>query len=490
MNDFYSGIPADQLRIPPQAIQSEQSVLGGLLLTGKDTFDVVADIIAEDDFYRHDHQLIFRAIKQASDAGKPYDSVTIGEWFESMGMESAVDGGAYLIELASNTPSAANIAAYARIVKEKSTLRRMIDVGTQIINDGFSPEGQDVTDLLAKAESAVMAVSGLVADDVISGDDALRDTVAELSRRRKLSASDLLGATTSLDAVDALTYGLQPGDLIVLAARPSMGKTAMMLQMMRAAAMDGHRPYGIELEMGKEQTLMRQIAAVGRVDFGIVQRPSKATEDDMARVRGAVSKLRGLEWWMDFSPGMTIDQIAAKLRRMKRQKNISIAFIDYLQYIDTSRQLRYTNATGAIQEITRRLKGLAKELGIPIVLLSQLNRGLEQRRDKRPILSDLRESGAIEQDADVVIFLHREAYYDHDIPKDDPRQKLAEVIVAKSRNGVVGSVNAHWEGKYQLFGDISYNDPLAFGRQSYRGGFEPERKHGILTPNRLSDDED
>ena len=485
----------EQLRVPPHSIESEQAVLGALMLVSRDTYEKVADIVGEDDFYRRDHQLIYRAIKELAESNppKPYDAVTLGDWFEAHGLGAQVSNGAYLIELATTTPSAANIVAYAHIVKDKALLRRMIDVGTNMVNNGFMPDGRDTTELLASAESEVMAIGDEVKTDIYTGEDGLRATIKELSRRRKLGVNDLLGATTSLDALDDLTCGLQDSDLIVLAARPSMGKTALMLQMNRACAMDRRRPYTIELEMSQPQVYMRHIAATAKLDFGIVQRPARASETEMERMRQSISKLKGLQWWLDCSPGLNIDLICARIRRMKKQYDIGIAFIDYLQYIDYSRQLRYTNATGAIQEITRKLKGLAKELGIPVVLLSQLNRALEQRRDKRPILSDLRESGAIEQDADVIMFLHREGYYE-DWGRDDLRNKVAEVEVAKSRNGVTDTVRVQWEGRFQLFNNLAYGDAANYfnpQQMSSKGGFEPTPMHGMVQPIKIrQDDED
>ena len=494
MNDHYApGV--EHLRIPPHSIDAEQSVLGALMLTSVDTFEKVADIITEDDFYRRDHQLIFRAIRELADGkpSKPYDAVTVGDWFESMRLSDEVAGGAYLIDLVSGTPSAANIVAYARIVKDKATLRRMIDVGTTMVNNGYMPEGRDTVELLAAAETDVLAIGDEVKTDIFTGADGLRATAMELSRRRLMGPNELLGISTSLDAVDDLTCGMQPSDLIVLAARPSMGKTALMLQEMWAAAASGKRPYGIELEMNQSQVYMRHISRIARIDFSIVQRPARASEMEMQRMRDAIGKLRALEWWLDCSAGLNIDMICARIRRMKKKHNIGIAYIDYLQYIDYSRQLKYTNATGAIQEITRKLKGLAKELNIPVVLLSQLNRALEQRGSKRPILSDLRESGAIEQDADVVKFVHREGYYE-DWPRDDPRQKLAEIIVAKARNGIVDTAMAQWEGKYQSFSNLAYDNPANYynpQQTSSKGGFEPVPMHGLVQPIKVNQsDED
>lgn len=477
----------DTLRVPPSSIEAEQAVLGALLLPGVDKFDEVADIVSEDDFYRHDHQLIYRAIRELANKRKPHDALTVAEWFDSVDQSHEVEGGAYLIHLASNTPSAANLHAYARIVKDKAILRSLIDAGTQIINTGYRPDGRDTADILAEAEAAVLKVAKVNQSDIFGGDDALRSAVAELSRRRKMHPDALLGISTSLDLVDSLTHGLQPTDLIILAARPSMGKTAFAIQMALAAAMDGKRPYFATLEMSREQWMMRALAAVGQVDFSKVQRTARASAEEMERIQRAVGKLRGMSWWIDEAPGMNLDMLAAKLRRMKKQHDIGVAFIDYLQYLDLTRQLKNTNGNtaSAIQEVTRRLKAVAKELRIPVVLLSQLNRALEGRRDKRPMLSDLRESGAIEQDADLVMFLHREGYYEgRDWPRDDPRHALAEVIIAKSRNGIVDTARVRWDGPFQRFDNLAYNDPITYYNPSLvagKGGFEPKP---VMMPGR------
>lgn len=466
----------EELRIPPMSIEAEQAVLGGLMLA-PDAFDIVADIVVEADFYRRDHQLIFAGIRALAEKNKPYDAVTLGEWFEAHGQAEQVAGGAYLIELASTTPSAANIKAYAEIVRDKSLLRKMIEVGTQIVNDGFVPAGRETSELLASAENAVLTIGGASVAEIEPAELGLQATVTELARRRAAGANALLGVTSGIDLLDELTLGWQPG-LIIVAARPSMGKTALALSLRRAAAHAGARPGLWSLEMNKQQLFMRDIAAVGRVDYNHVQRPARATPEEMERMRVAIAKLRRMPMWMDDTPSLTVNQLVARLRRAKRQFDIKIAFIDYLQFIDLGQAKN--GIAAAIQEVTRKLRAAAMTLGIPIVLLSQLNRALESRSDKRPIMSDLRESGAIEQDADVVMFLHRQGYYERDWARDDPRQSVAELILGKVRTGETGMVTVNWQGRYQAFGNMSYSDiPPDYREQ--RGGFEARPTHGLVS---------
>lgn len=464
----------EQLRIPPMSIEAEQSVLGGLMLA-PGSYDRIADIITAEEFYRHDHQLIFRAISELAEKNKPYDAVTMGEWFDAHGLGEQVGDGAYLVELASTTPSAANIVAYADIVKDKAVLRRMIELGTGIVNHGFMPDGRDTSELLAEAESGVFALARDRRETtILPGLAGLKRTFAEMERRRAAGAN-LLGMESSLRELDRLTMGLQDGDLIILAARPSMGKSALMFQIMRHAAMIGKKPYGVSMEMSTEQVYMRHVAAVGQVDLNHVQLPAKADEDEHARIFSAFREMKGYEWWLDDTGSISVQKLATRIRRMKKQHDIGIVFVDYLQFIDISKAAK-NGIPAAIQDVTRTLKQVAKELRIPIVLLSQLNRSLETRTDKRPGMADLRESGAIEQDADLIIFLHREGYFERDWSSDDPRQRVAELIVAKARNGIVGSARVEWLGKYQLFRDFIGDIPEGYdARRSKRGeaGFNP-----------------
>lgn len=469
------------LRVPPHSVEAEQAVLGGLMLV-PEALDQVSDLLREEDFFRRDHRLIWRAIHALADRGRPFDAVTLAEWFDAHQLSEQVDDGRYLIKLASNTPSAANIEAYAQIVREKALLRRMIEAGTEIVSAGFQPDGREVGELLAEAEQRVFALSGAVTTGAATtGTDSLREAAKEIATRRAAGPNALLGISTSLRDLDRMTMGLQGGDLIIVAARPSIGKTALALQLRRAAAMAGHRPLKFSLEMPGKQLAMRDIAAVGKVDFGHVRNPAHATPEEMEQMRNAIRTMREWQWWVDDTPSLSVRQIVSRARRMKRQYDIGLILIDYLQFIDLGNEMsKGLGVVQAIQEVTRSLKALARELNVPVVLLSQLNRKVEERGDKRPILADLRESGAIEQDADVVMLLHREGYYQRDRwHADDPRHNTAEIIIAKQRNGEVGKIEVAWRGKRQLFGDINYSN-VTQTYQERKRGFEPIKRDGLV----------
>lgn len=468
-----------RLVVPPNSVEAEQAVLGGLMLA-PGAYDRVADIITEADFYRHDHQLIYRAIRELAEKSQPYDAVTLGEWFESMGMGEHIADGAYLTELASTTPSAANIVAYANIVRDKATRRNLMEIGNQLMLEVSGKDGRKTAEIVAKIETRIVTATRAITTTTHSGREGLSRTYREIERRL-LSGDKMLGISTSLDGVDNLTQGLQDTDLIILAARPGMGKTAFMRQMARAAAMQGKVPYTCEMEMSSNQIYMRDIAAMASVDLKKVRCPSMSSPEEMVRIREAIARMRDWEWYMDDAAALTVDELTAKLRRMKAQHNIGIAFVDYLQMMNPG-EMRH-GPTLAIQEITRALKGAAKSLNMPIVLLSQLNRSVESRTDKRPMMSDLRDSGAIEQDADIIMFLYRQGYYEKDWPRDDVRHEQAEVIVGKSRNGEPGSVPVQWLGRYQRFNNLHYGalrpnynqDP----RVEAKRGFEPVSRTGL-----------
>jgi replicative DNA helicase len=469
----------EQLRAPPMSIEAEQAVLGGLMLA-PDALDLVADILTTNDFYRRDHQLIFQGISELAEKGKPYDAVTLGEWFEAHGQSEIVAGGAYLIELASTTPSAANIKAYAEIVHDKAVLRQLIEEGTYIVNRGYQPDGDETANILADAENRIMRVGNRQITEADNAENFMRRTAKELGRRRALKPDELLGVTTGHDELDEYTLGYQEGDLVIIGARPSMGKTAVVRSQARAASRAGIANVTFSMEMAAEQLGMRDIAAVGRIDLRHVQRPSRASDAEMDAMRKAIASMRHYPWHLDDTAGLTINQIVARLRRLKRQYGIKVAYIDYLQLIDIARLLKDMNLSSALQVVTRTLKAAAKELHIAIVLLSQLNRSPEGRGDKRPVMSDLRESGAIEQDADIIVFVHRPAYYEPDLDRDDPKRNLMELILAKNRNGETGICTAFWEGRHQRVDNLSYQQLPATVYERKNSGFEPRRTHGLV----------
>jgi len=448
----------EQLRVPPQSVEAEQAVLGGLMLA-PDAYDRVADSLVENDFYRRDHQLIFRAIRELAERSRPYDAVTLGEWFESMGLSEQVAGGAYLIELASTTPSAANIKAYAEIVRDKAVLRQLIDVGTGIVNDGFQPEGRDSAELLAKAEQEVFAIAEAGArgrTDFTSVTTALSEAFDVLQKRYENGGS-VTGLPTGYTEFDEMTAGLQPTDLLILAARPAMGKTTLALNMAEYAAMKTKKAVAVfSMEMSASQLALRLISSCGRVNATRL-RTGQLEDEDWSRVTSAIRLLREAKIFIDDTPGLSPDILRAKARRLKREHDLGLIVIDYLQLMAVPGNNE--NRATEISEISRSLKGLAKELNVPVIALSQLNRSLETRTDKRPVMADLRESGAIEQDADVIVFIYRDEYYNKE---NSPDKGLAEVIIGKQRNGPTGSIKLKFFGEYTRFDNLAHDSVGSF----------------------------
>ncbi|MCC8363387.1 replicative DNA helicase [Lysobacter sp. A6] len=448
----------EQLRVPPQSVEAEQAVLGGLMLA-PDAYDRVADTLVENDFYRRDHQLIWRAIRELAERSKPYDAVTLGEWFESMGLAEQVAGGAYLIELASTTPSAANIKAYAEIVRDKAVLRQLIDVGTGIVNDGFMPEGRDSSEILAKAEQDVFAIAEAGArgrTDFTPVNKALSEAFDVLQKRYENGGS-VTGVPTGYTEFDEMTAGLQPTDLLILAARPAMGKTTLALNMAEFAALKTKKAVAVfSMEMSASQLALRLISSVGRVNATRL-RTGQLEDEDWSRVTGAIRQLREAKVFIDDTPALSPDILRAKSRRLKREHDLGLIVIDYLQLMQVPGNSE--NRATEISEISRSLKALAKELHVPVIALSQLNRSLETRTDKRPVMADLRESGAIEQDADVIVFIYRDDYYNKET---SPDKGLAEVIIGKQRNGPTGSIKLKFFGEYTRFDNLSHDSVGSF----------------------------
>lgn len=445
----------DTVRVPPMSIEAEQAVLGGLMLA-PDSWDVVAEILLEEDFYRRDHRLIYRAIGELAEKGRPYDAVTLGEWFESLGLAEQVAGGAYLIELASTTPSAANIKAYAKIVRDKATLRGLIEVGTQIVNDGFQPEGREAEEVVAAAEQQVFALAehGRVQQrDYVMPKEGLRDAF-QLLQERYENQSGITGLPSGLYDFDQLTAGLQDTDLIVLAARPSMGKTALALGVAEHAARTKKVAVGVfSMEMSAQQLYLRLVASRASVDAQRL-RTGQLEDEDWSKISAASRELVGLTILVDETPALSPEVLRAKARRMKREHNIGLLVVDYMQLMQVPGSKE--NRANDVAEISRGLKALAKELKIPVIALSQLNRSLEQRADKRPVMADLRESGSIEQDADMIVFIYRDEYYNKE---NSPDKGLAELIIAKQRTGPTGSVKVRFEGRYVRFDNAAERTP-------------------------------
>ena len=448
----------DTLRVPPQSVEAEQAVIGGLMLA-PESLDRVGDFLTEHDFYRRDHRLIYRAIRELSEKNKPFDAVTLGEWFEANNLSEQIGGTGYLVELASSTPSAANIRAYAEIVREKAVLRQLIEAGTEIVNDGFQPEGRDSQEVLSAAEMKVFKIAeqgrrGRA--DFVPLREAMKEAF-QLLQERYENQGTVTGLPTGFHDFDEMTAGLQPSDLIILAARPAMGKTTLALNMAEYAALKTKKAVAVySMEMSASQLAFRLISSIGRINATRL-RTGQLEDEDWSRVNMAIKMLSDVKIFIDDTPALSPDVLRSKARRIKREHDLGLIVIDYLQLMTVPGTGE--NRATEISEISRSLKALAKELNVPVIALSQLNRGLESRTDKRPVMADLRESGAIEQDADVIVFIYRDEYYNKE---NSPDKGLAEVIIGKQRNGPTGSVKLKFFGEYTRFDNLSHDAVGAF----------------------------
>ena len=440
-------VETDALRIPPHSIQAEQSVIGGLMLDNS-TWDYVADRVGEHDFYRREHRLIFRAVNSLADQDQPFDVVTLAEELERVGALADVGGLPYLADLANETPSAANIRAYADIVREHSVLRQLIGVGTEIADSGYQPEGRKVDALLDEAENKVFQIAEQRQRQGSGFEPIKTLLVKAVDRIETLYQSDepITGVSTGFTDLDEMTSGLQASDLIVVAGRPSMGKTTFAMNVAEHVAIRSGKPVAVfSMEMPGEQLTLRMMSSLGRIDQHRV-RTGKLEDEEWPRLTSAVSILSEANLFIDDSAALTPTELRARCRRLMRdQGQLGLVVIDYLQLMQAPSAAE--NRTNEISLISRSLKALAKELKVPVIALSQLNRSLEQRTNKRPIMSDLRESGAIEQDADLVVFIYRDEVY-HD---DSPDKGTAEIIIGKQRNGPIGTVRLTFLGQYTKF---------------------------------------
>jgi replicative DNA helicase len=439
----------DLIKLPPHSIEAEQSVLGGLLLENS-AWDRVADVISAEDFYRDDHRRIYRHITQLVESNKPADSVTVAESLELSAELDTVGGIAYLLTLANNTPSAANIRRYSEIVRERCIMRKLAEVGTEIASSAYSPAGRDARQLLDEAESKVfhIAEAGARAGQ---GFVSLQPLLTQVVERIDLlysrdNPSDVTGVPTGFTDLDERTSGLQPGDLIVVAGRPSMGKTAFALNMAEYVGLHAKLPVALfSMEMGGSQIAMRLLGSVGRLDQHKL-RTGKLRDEDWPRLTDALGRLNDAPVYVDESGALNALEVRARARRLHRQhKGLGLIVIDYIQLMSATSQGE--NRATEISEISRSLKSLAKELQVPVIALSQLNRSLEQRPNKRPVMSDLRESGAIEQDADVILFIYRDEVYN----ENSPDRGTAEIIIGKQRNGPIGTVRLTFLGQFTRF---------------------------------------
>lgn len=442
-----------QLRVPPHSIEAEQSVLGGLLLDNE-ALDRITDLISEKDFYRSEHRLIFQQMSRLLERGKPADVITVSEAIEQAGLTDETGGLAYLGELAANTPSAANIRRYAEIVRERAVLRHLVVAGDEIATDALNPLGRDAKELLDTAEQKVFAIAEMGArsqQGFVHINPLLTQVVERIQELHdRDNPSEITGVPTGFTDLDSKTSGLQPGDLIIVAGRPSMGKTAFALNIAEYVAVDVGLPVAVfSMEMGGTQLAMRMLASIGRLDSHRV-RTGRLTDDEWSRLTYALGKLHEAPMHIDETGGMNPTDLRGRARRLKRQVGkLGLIVIDYIQLMGTTRQGE--NRATEVSEISRSLKALARELEVPIIALSQLSRKVEERTDKRPMMSDLRESGAIEQDADVILMMYREEYY----KPDTPDKGMAEVIIGKQRNGPTGTVNLAFLGEYTRFENLA-----------------------------------
>lgn len=437
-------------RVPPHNREAEQSVIGAIFLDPQSLI-TASEILLADDFYHNAHKQIFETMLRLSDLGKAIDVVTVTEELSAKKEIEDVGGLSYLLELANAVPTAANVAHYAKIVEEKSLLRRLIRVATKIVEDGYTRE-DEVEALLGEAEKKMMEVANRKnAGDFKHVKDVLVETFDNIEQLQS-QKGDVTGIPTGFRDLDNITAGFQRNDLIIVAARPSVGKTAFALNVAQSVAVQARENVAIfSLEMGAEQLVMRMLCAEGNIDAQVL-RTGALTTEDWGKLTMAMGSLSNSGIFIDDTPGVRINEIRAKCRRLAQEHGLGMILIDYLQLIQGSGKPG-ENRQQEVSEISRSLKHLARELKVPVIALSQLSRGVEQRQDKRPMMSDLRESGSIEQDADIVAFLYRDDYYD----KESESKNMIEIIIAKQRNGPTGTVTLAFKKEFNKFINVDWS---------------------------------
>ena len=444
-----------QLKVPPHSIEAEQSVLGGLMLNN-DAWLNVADVLTSRDFYRAQHQIIFEAMAALANANEPLDAVTLSEALNSRGLLDKAGGIGFLAEIAEATPGASNVLAYAQIVRERSTLRQLITAANKIAESAFQPQGRQSAELLDMAESEVFRIhEGRLRDEGPVPVVPLLARAVEKIESLYSSRNPITGLATGFEDLDKKTAGLQPSDLIIVAGRPSMGKSSFAMNIAEHALMND-KPGAVlvfSMEMPSDQLVMRMLSSLGRIDQTRM-RTGDMHDDDWPRFTSAVSQLKDKAIYFDDAPALTPNEVRTRARRVARQAGgLKLIVVDYIQLMRANRDLD-NNRTGEITEISRGLKAIAKELRCPMLALSQLNRGVESRNDKRPLMSDLRESGAIEQDADVILMIYRDEQYN----PESPDKGTAEIIIGKQRNGPTGKVKLAFIGNLTKFENLARND--------------------------------
>jgi replicative DNA helicase len=439
----------DEIRMPPHSVEAEQAVLGGLMLDSN-AWDAVADIVTAADFYRRDHRLIFEAISEVAETRGSCDAVTVSEYLERKGRLEEIGGLAYLGTIARDTPSAANVRAYAEIIRERSILRQLVAAAGEIAAAATDSRGRPASELVDEAERRVFEIAERGSRGK-SGFIAIKDVLPQTIDRLDLlhqTPGEIRGVPTGFTQLDKKTTGFQAGDLIVIAGRPSMGKTTLAVNIAENAAIAKGVPSAIfSMEMSAEQLTLRLISSLGRVNQTHL-RTGNFSEEDWSRIQGAMAQLSVAPLYVDETPALTPTEVRARARRLKREHGLGLIVVDYLQLMQVSGTKE--NRATEISEISRSLKALAKELQVPVVALSQLNRAVEQRTDKKPVMSDLRESGAIEQDSDLILLIYREEVYD----PNTTRRGIADIIIAKQRNGPIGEVQLTFLGEYTRFENL------------------------------------
>ena len=436
-------VPASDPRVTPHNLDAEQSTLGGMLLSQEavaEVFEVVSGV----DFYAPKHELIFNAVLSLFGKGEPTDVIAVSDELNKAGSLVKAGGADYLHSLTSYVPTAANASYYAKIVSDKAILRRLIDAGTKIAQSGYDSQGE-VEDLVNQAQADVYQVSKMSSkEDYIALSDSIEAAIQEIETAQK-RGGELTGIPTGFTDLDALTHGLHPGQLIIVAARPAVGKSTFALDMARTAAVKYNKPtIFFSLEMGRAEIAMRMLSAESSIYLQSM-RKGTVTEGDWTRLAAVRGRINDAPLFIDDSPNMSLVEIRAKCRRLAQQVDLKMVVIDYIQLMSSGKKVE--SRQQEVSEFSRALKLLAKELRIPVVALSQLNRQAEQAKDKRPELSHLRESGSLEQDADVVVLLHREGIYE----RDHPKAGEADLILAKQRNGPTGTVTVAFHGQYSRF---------------------------------------
>ncbi len=442
----------EHIKRPPHSVEAEQSIIGGFMLDNQ-AWEKVADRLCEADFYRMEHRILYRAILSLARKNQPFDVVTVLDALKSANTLDDAGGETYLFELANNTPSVANISAYADIVREKSVQRQLISVAGDIADSAYYPGDRLLSELLDFAETRVFAIAEQTAQE--GGPQAIKSILVRTVEKIDSlyhSGESVTGLPTGLTDLDQLTTGLQPADLIIVAGRPSMGKTTLAMNMAEHVAIKSSQPVLVfSMEMPADALAMRMMSSLGRLDQHRL-RTGKLNDNDWPRITSAVHMLSEAPLFIDDTPALSPTELRARARRLvKEQGSLGLIVVDYLQLMRVTGS-KVDNRTAEISEISRSLKALAKELRVPVIALSQLNRSLEQRQDKRPMMSDLRESGAIEQDAELICFIYRDEVYN----EDSPDKGCAEIIVAKQRNGPIGRVKVAFLGQYTRFEDLAY----------------------------------